>query len=126
VSTIEEPLGRNVLENREYGRGDRLRCPRDTLHPQKLALTSPTSGSCSVGLVRSRTKAMEFVFIVFWGEGILYPIFMEAEKWIVLFCMYNVHVKLVVIVYRYFHSNSISDTHVSLHGSSLKLSMAKP
>jgi hypothetical protein len=41
VSTIEELLGGNSsgsgLENREYGRGDPLRLPRDTLHPQKLA-----------------------------------------------------------------------------------------
>jgi hypothetical protein len=32
------------LENREYGREDSLRWPRDTLHPQKLALTPSTSG----------------------------------------------------------------------------------
>ena len=31
------------------------------LYPQKLALTSPTSGGRSVGIVRSRTKATEFV-----------------------------------------------------------------
>jgi hypothetical protein len=65
VSTIEELLGRNSrgsgLENREYCRGDRLRWPRDTLYPQKLALTSPTSGGRSVGIVRLRTKATEFV-----------------------------------------------------------------
>ena len=30
------------------------------LYPQKLALTSPTSGGRSVGMVRSRTKATEF------------------------------------------------------------------
>ena len=30
------------------------------LYPQKLALTSPTGGGCSVSIVRSRTKAMEF------------------------------------------------------------------
>jgi len=30
------------------------------LYPQKLALTSPTGGGCSVGIVRSRTKATEF------------------------------------------------------------------
>jgi hypothetical protein len=29
------------------------------LYPQKLALTSPTGGGRSVGIVRSRTKAME-------------------------------------------------------------------
>jgi hypothetical protein len=50
------------LENREYGRRDPLRWPRDTLYPQKLALTSPTRGSRSVGIVLSRTKATEFIF----------------------------------------------------------------
>jgi hypothetical protein len=33
------------------------------LYPQKLALTSPTSGSRSVGLVRSRTKATEVCYV---------------------------------------------------------------
>jgi hypothetical protein len=32
------------------------------LYPQKLALTSPTGGGRSVGIVRSRTQAMEFSF----------------------------------------------------------------
>ena len=32
------------------------------LYPQKLALTSPTGGGCSVGIVRSWTKATEFLF----------------------------------------------------------------
>jgi hypothetical protein len=40
------------------GRGDSLRWPRDTLYP--LALTSPTSGGRSVGIVRWGTKAPEF------------------------------------------------------------------
>jgi hypothetical protein len=31
-----------------------------TLYPQKLAITSPTSGDRSVGIVRSRTQTMEF------------------------------------------------------------------
>ena len=30
------------------------------LYPQKLALTSPTGGGSSVGIVRSQTKATEF------------------------------------------------------------------
>jgi len=34
------------------------------LYPQKLALTSPTGGGHSVGMVRSRTKATEFSFLV--------------------------------------------------------------
>ena len=32
------------------------------LYPQKLALTLPTGGGRSVGIVRSRTKATEFSF----------------------------------------------------------------
>jgi hypothetical protein len=40
--------------------GDPLRWPRDTLYPQKLALTSPTRGGRSVGIVRMRAKAKEF------------------------------------------------------------------
>jgi hypothetical protein len=32
-----------------------------TLYPQKLAITPPTSGGRSVGIVRSRTQTMEFV-----------------------------------------------------------------
>jgi hypothetical protein len=55
VSTTEELLGRNSsgsgLENLEYGRGDPLRSPRDT------------SGGRSIGIVRLRTKATEFVCI---------------------------------------------------------------
>ena len=34
------------------------------LYPQKLALTSPTGGGRSVGIVRLRTKATEFFFFV--------------------------------------------------------------
>jgi hypothetical protein len=48
------------LENRDNGRGDPLRWPRDTLCPQKLALTSPTWGGRSVGIVRLRTKEKSF------------------------------------------------------------------
>ena len=33
------------------------------LHPQKLALTSPTGGGRSVGIVRARTKATEFSLV---------------------------------------------------------------
>jgi hypothetical protein len=46
----------SCLENREYGRRDPSRWPRGTLHPQKFAITSPTSGGRSVGIVRSRTQ----------------------------------------------------------------------
>jgi hypothetical protein len=47
------------------GRGDQLRWPRDTFYPQKLTLTSPTCGGRSVAIVRLRTTATEFSFLVF-------------------------------------------------------------
>jgi hypothetical protein len=43
------------IESREYGRRDPSRWP------QKLELISPTSGGRSVGIVRSRTRATEFL-----------------------------------------------------------------
>jgi hypothetical protein len=53
---------RSGLESRAYGRRDASRWQRGNLYPQKLALTSPTSGGRSVGIVRSRTQATEFSF----------------------------------------------------------------
>jgi hypothetical protein len=52
----------SVYKTEVNDRGNLLRWPRDTLYPQKLALTSPTSGGRSVSIVRSRTKAMDFFF----------------------------------------------------------------
>jgi hypothetical protein len=61
VNTTEELLeiksSGSDIESREYGRRDPSRCQRGTFYPQKLALTSPTSGGSSVGVVRSRTQA---------------------------------------------------------------------
>jgi hypothetical protein len=58
VSTIEELLERKSsgcgLENRDYD----YAAP---LHPQKLALISPTSGGRSVDIVRPRTTATELL-----------------------------------------------------------------
>jgi hypothetical protein len=52
------------LENREYGSRDPSRWPCDTLYPQKLTLTSPTSCDRSVGIVRSPTKATELLLLL--------------------------------------------------------------
>jgi hypothetical protein len=66
VSTIEELLDGNSrgsgLEIRDYGHRDSSRWPRGTLYPQKLAITSPTSGGRSVGIVLSRTQATEYFY----------------------------------------------------------------
>jgi hypothetical protein len=68
MSTIEELLGRKSsgsgLDSREYGRKDPSRWPRGTRYPWTLALTSPTSGGRSVGIVSSRTKATELCFLL--------------------------------------------------------------
>jgi hypothetical protein len=67
VSTIEEILERKSSgsgrEMREYGRKDPSSWPRGTFYPQKLALTSLTSGGRSVGIVRSWTQATEFSLV---------------------------------------------------------------
>jgi hypothetical protein len=66
VSTTEELLGRKCSgSGREYGLRDPSRWPRGILYPQKLALASPTSGSRSVGTVRSRTKATVFSLVFY-------------------------------------------------------------
>jgi hypothetical protein len=61
LSTTEQLLERKSscfsLEIREYCRKDQSRKPRGTLHPQKLALTSPTKEGRSGGTDRSRTHA---------------------------------------------------------------------
>jgi hypothetical protein len=55
------------LEKRDYGRrGSVALTMRHPFIRKKLALTSPTSGGHSVGIVRSRTKATELV-TVHWG-----------------------------------------------------------
>jgi hypothetical protein len=67
VSTTEELLDRksssSCLESREYGRRDPSCWPRGTLYLQKLAITSPTSGGRSFGIVRLWTQRMEFFFV---------------------------------------------------------------
>jgi hypothetical protein len=67
VTTIQELLERkgsgSGLENREYTSRDPLWWPRDTFYLQELALTSPTRGGSSVGTVRLRTKATEFLLL---------------------------------------------------------------
>jgi hypothetical protein len=66
VSTTEELLDRKVpapvykTENTAVGirHADHV----EPLYPLKLAITSPTSGGRSVGIVRSRTQTMEVFF----------------------------------------------------------------
>jgi len=50
------------LENRLTAVGTRCADHVTSLYPQKLALTLPTGGGRSVGIVRVRTKATEFSY----------------------------------------------------------------
>jgi hypothetical protein len=60
--TVFNPTQWVRSRNRENCRRDPSRWPRGTLYPQKLALTSSTTGGLSVGTVRSRTQTTEFFF----------------------------------------------------------------
>jgi hypothetical protein len=63
------------LENRDYGRrGSAALTMQHPLYPQKLALTSPTSGGRSVSIVRSWTKATEL------GKH------MVKKPWVIVLC----------------------------------------
>jgi hypothetical protein len=55
--------GTGSTQPREDNWGATLRWPRDTLYPQRLALTWPTSGGRSVGIFRLRTTS-HWVFII--------------------------------------------------------------
>jgi hypothetical protein len=76
VSTIEELLERQSSvsgsEDRDYGLRDPPRRPRSIICPQKLALTSATCGTSSVGIFRSRTQAIEFFYEFMFLWAILY------------------------------------------------------
>jgi hypothetical protein len=69
VSTTEELLETKRsgfgVESRGYGLGIRYADHVATLYPQKLSLTSLTSGGRSVGIVCSLTQATEFGFLKF-------------------------------------------------------------
>jgi hypothetical protein len=68
VNTAEELLGRNSsgfgLEIQEYSLGIPCAGHATLLYPQRLALTSPRSGSSSVSIVYLWTKATDFVLYV--------------------------------------------------------------
>ena len=60
------------------------------LYPQKLALTSPTGGGRSVGIVRSRTKATEFkseVIQIAWGPYEWLLILVDEQNFVCDSCL---------------------------------------
>jgi hypothetical protein len=78
VSTSEErsegESSGSCLENQGYGRrGFAALTTLQILYPQKLVLTSPTSGGRSVSIVRLLTKATEFSFDCLCGLVVRVP-----------------------------------------------------
>jgi hypothetical protein len=67
LSLIEYNWGATWKKGSEYDYRDPLCWPRNTLYSQKLALTTAKSGGCSIGIVHSQTKAMEFVWCLHLG-----------------------------------------------------------
>jgi hypothetical protein len=60
-NNLKEKVSAPVWKPEITAVGDLQRWLRNPL-PEKLALTSPTSGSRTVGIVRSRTQAIELSF----------------------------------------------------------------
>jgi hypothetical protein len=60
---LEEKVAAQNYKTENMSVGIRSADNATPLYPQKLAVTSPTSGGRSVGIVRSRTQATEFGFL---------------------------------------------------------------
>jgi hypothetical protein len=99
VSTIEDLLERKSsnsgLENRDNCRGNLRANHATSLYPQKLALSSPTNGGRSVGIVLSRTKAKKLfllLLLLVW-HGVIYTVVVFV--WIVILHNYLYYVVIL-------------------------------
>jgi hypothetical protein len=63
-SYLNEKVPAPVQKTEINGSGNSLHWPRNTLYPQRSALTLPTSDGRSVSIVRLRTKATGFSFLM--------------------------------------------------------------
>jgi hypothetical protein len=88
---LEKKISGSGLEIREYCRGDPSRWQCGTLYPWKLALTSPTRGSRSIGIVRSRTQTTEFFFV--WVNLTLIGRPAVNENFLSNFCLFLERIK---------------------------------
>jgi hypothetical protein len=109
-SYLKEKSSGSGLENREYGSRDPSRWPRGTIHPQKLALTLPTSGGRSVGIVRSRTRPTEFFISEPHGATRRQAIAKIPAKWSA-YQIPSATVVFVVLVFKVQFASLISKSH---------------
>jgi len=58
------------------------------LYPQKLALTSPTGGGRSVGIVRSRTKATDFSLVFYMPPALRYSFIVPHDAF--MYCTQSI------------------------------------
>jgi hypothetical protein len=69
VELLERKSNSSGVENPDYdNRGSAMLTTRHPSISQRLLLTSPTSGSRSVGIVRLQTQAMEFLYAIITRE----------------------------------------------------------
>jgi hypothetical protein len=87
------------------------------LYPQKLALTSPTGGGRSVGIVRSRTKATEFFFIFVYNLKVFGLILNKYVTKSVMYLLFD-YILLVSTVTTYFQINPNGST-CTPHGADI-------
>jgi hypothetical protein len=99
------------LENRDYGRGDPLRWPRDTLYQLKLALTSPAGCGRSVGIVHLQTKTTELLYPIICSP--FQPVYMSLtnthENMVALYYMMSAYITLI---HRVSHFTFIRQLHL--------------
>ena len=78
----EKSSGSRSIKQRLTAVGTRCADHVTPLYPQKLVLTSPTGGGRSVGIVRVRTKATEFFFLIFHNNSnCIYELYICACEW---------------------------------------------
>jgi hypothetical protein len=76
-------------------------------NPQKLALTSPTSGGLSVGTVRLQTQVTEFIYIYICKEVYrlcgLIEFLATKRRCIVLPVLYKLNLYIYIYIYIYIY-----------------------
>jgi hypothetical protein len=94
-SCLKEKVAAPVLEAENTAVGIRHADHVAPLYPQKLPLTSPTGGGCSVGIVHSRTQVTEFLAIkvkfIYFFSTILLTLLSKSLSLLLVLLMLPLH-----------------------------------